>query len=222
MADNVQFTAGANSTPPNATLAATDELADGSHAGIAKLAISADGDRTFIPATAADGLLVEVSNPTAGGGLTDAQLRATPVDVDVIAALPAGTNNIGDVDIASLPNEGQQTMANSISVAIASNQTAIPTTDQKSATGTVTAVADNAASVTLLASNAARLGASIANDSSAALYIKCGGTASLTSYTVRVAQYGYWEVPFDYTGVIDGIWATDPGDGAARITEFTA
>lgn len=41
------------------------------------------------------------------------------------AAIPAGTNNIGDVDIASLPNEGQQTMANSISVAVASDQSAI-------------------------------------------------------------------------------------------------
>lgn len=280
MADNVEYTAGANATPPATTKAATDELADGSHAGIAKLAISADGDRTLIPATAADGLLVEVSNAgiPVTGGLTDAELRATPVpvsgtvavtepvsvddnggsltvdapvgtpvnvqvgdgsltatvrntgaadslnvavvdgagnqittfggsggtaeqdgaafvpdttsgtpamgafesapttlsdgevgivgltddrqmkvleensadieallttidgdtgtlagtvvgaevQVDVVAALPAGTNNIGDVDIASLPNEGQQTMANSISVAIASNQSAVP------------------------------------------------------------------------------------------------
>jgi hypothetical protein len=39
--------------------------------------------------------------------------------------LPAGNNNIGDVDIASLPNEGQQSMANSISVAIASDQSAL-------------------------------------------------------------------------------------------------
>lgn len=39
--------------------------------------------------------------------------------------LPAGTQNIGDVDIASLPNEGQQTMANSISVAIASDQSTL-------------------------------------------------------------------------------------------------
>ena len=32
-----------------------------------------------------------------------------------------------DVDVTSLPNEGQQTMANSISVVIASDQTAINT-----------------------------------------------------------------------------------------------
>lgn len=34
-----------------------------------------------------------------------------------------------DADITSLPNEGQQTMANSISVAIASNQSAVPISD---------------------------------------------------------------------------------------------
>lgn len=43
-----------------------------------------------------------------------------------LPALVAGSANIGDVDIASLPNEGQQTMANSISVAVASDQSAVP------------------------------------------------------------------------------------------------
>ena len=32
---------------------------------------------------------------------------------------------------------------------------------------------------------------------------------------------GYYEVPFGYTGQLTGIWATDPGDGAARVTEIT-
>lgn len=35
--------------------------------------------------------------------LTDTQLRASNVNVAVNAALPAGTNNIGDVDVVSLP-----------------------------------------------------------------------------------------------------------------------
>lgn len=91
----------------------------------------------------------------------------------------------------------------------------------RSATGTQSTVADTASSTTLLASNANRLGATIANDSSAVLYVKLGATASATSYTARVVQYGLYELPYGYTGVVDGIWATDPGDGAARITEFT-
>lgn len=90
-----------------------------------------------------------------------------------------------------------------------------------SSTATTSQVSDTATSTTLLSSNAARLGASITNDSSIALYIKLGTTASTTDYTVRLVQYAYYEVPFGYTGRIDGIWASDPGDGAARITEFT-
>lgn len=205
MADNVEFTVNADATPPGGTFAATDELSDGSHAGIAKLAISANGDRTLIPATAADGLLVQVSNAGSGGtaetdgdafvpdttlgtpamgayeatpstltdgelgivGITDdrqlkvleensADIEAllttidadtgtlagavagTEVQADIVAALPAGNNNIGDVDIASLPNEGQQTMANSISVAVASNQSAIPVSGTVAVTGGLT------------------------------------------------------------------------------------
>jgi hypothetical protein len=94
--------------------------------------------------------------------------------------------------------------------------------EPKSATATTTQVADNAASVTILASNTGRLGATILNDSSAALYLRLGSSAATTTnYTVRITQYGYYEVPFRYTGAITGIWASDPGDGAARVTELT-
>jgi len=68
----------------------------------------------------------------------DNAISGNEMQVDVVAALPAGNNNIGDVDVASiaagnnnigdvdvasLPNEGQQTMANSISVALSSDIT---------------------------------------------------------------------------------------------------
>lgn len=245
MADNVQFTLNADSTPPNGTLAATDELADGSHAGIAKLAVSADGDRTLIPATVADGLLVDLgaNNAVTVAGVSTAANQTTEIghlaaidadtgtiagavagtemQVDVVAALPAGNNNIGDVDIASLPNEGQQTMANSISVAIASNQSNVPVLDARASTATTTSVADSASSVTLLSANSARIKVIITNDSSARLYILfAASAASLTAYVLSLAQHESWE-ELNYTGEIRGIWATDPGDGAARITEFT-
>lgn len=85
------------------------------------------------------------------------------------AALPAGTNNIGDVDIASLPNEGQQTMANSISVAIASDQSAV------TVTGTVTVAQATAANL-----NAQVVG-SVAHDAAdAGNPIKVGAVARTT------------------------------------------
>lgn len=87
---------------------------------------------------------------------------------------------------------------------------------------TRTQVADTASDTQLLAPNPRRKQVLIFNDSSAALYIGLGTTAVTTSdYTVRVAQYGLFVVGDGYDGEIRGIWASDPGDGAARITELT-
>jgi len=89
-----------------------------------------------------------------------------------------------------------------------------------STTGTVTSVNDTASSTTLLALNTSRLGASFFNDSTEILYLKCGATASTTSFTAKVGVGQYYELPFNYTGIIDGIWAANAA-GAVRVTEFT-
>lgn len=87
-------------------------------------------------------------------------------------------------------------------------------------TSTVTSVADTASSTQLLASNTSRAGASIQNDSPEILYVKLGTTASLADYTVKMVSGAYYEVPFGYTGRIDGIWANN-STGAALIDELT-
>jgi hypothetical protein len=92
--------------------------------------------------------------------------------------------------------------------------------NQKSSTATTSSVSDQATNATLLSLNANRLGATIYNDSTATLYVKLGTTATTTDFTVILAPGGYYEVPFGYTGRIDGIWASDQS-GAARITELT-
>lgn len=99
------------------------------------------------------------------------------------------------------------------------------TVSGKSATGTPTAVTSNASSVTVLASNANRLGATIVNDSTSDLYLllETGGTASTTVFTIhlppRTTVEAYYEVPFGYTGDVIGIWSS--AQGHARVTEFT-
>lgn len=129
----------------------------------------------------------------------------------------------GTVDSNTVIKAGGGVEANALRVTVASDSTGkIIANPTRSATATTSQVADNAASVTLLAANANRLGASITNDSSARLYLKAGTTASTTDYTVSLLQHDHWEVPFGYTGKVDGIWASDPGDGAARVTEYTA
>ncbi len=85
-------------------------------------------------------------------------------------------------------------------------------------------VVDNAASVTVLAANANRLGFRIVNDSSAIVYLKCGAAASTTSFTEKLLPGQSWgtrELGVNYTGLIAGIWESAPG-GAARVTELTA
>lgn len=88
------------------------------------------------------------------------------------------------------------------------------------ATGTQSNVSASASDVTILASNALRRGASVFNDSTALLYLLlASATSSTTVHSVQVKAGGYFEVPFGYTGIIKGIWAS--ATGAARIMEYT-
>lgn len=92
----------------------------------------------------------------------------------------------------------------------------IPLNEQRNAT--TSNVSGSAASVNLLTSRRGRVGATFFNDSTAALYIKLGATASTTSFTVKLLQDGYYELPYGYNGNVDGIWAS--ATGAVRITEI--
>lgn len=88
-------------------------------------------------------------------------------------------------------------------------------------TSVTTSVAGSITSVTLLASNVNRLGATIYNDISAGfVYIKFGTTASSTDFTIKLYPMGYFEVPFGYTGRIDAI--SSSATGSFRITELSA
>jgi len=94
----------------------------------------------------------------------------------------------------------------------------------KAPAATLSNVSGSASSVTVLAANTGRLGATVTNDSSALLYLKLGATASTTSYTVVLAgnasaPFAYYELPFGYTGIIDGIWSS--ATGTARVTELS-
>lgn len=86
-------------------------------------------------------------------------------------------------------------------------------------TGTLANVSGSASSVTLQASNTARKGLTIWNDSTSILYIKFGTTASATSATAKLVADAYYEVPYGYTGIVTGIWVSATGN--ARVTEIT-
>lgn len=83
---------------------------------------------------------------------------------------------------------------------------------------TTTSVAASVTSVTLLPANGTRLGATVYNDSMSLLYIKLGSTASTSSFEIKLFPLSYYEVPYGYTGQIDGIWSN--ASGFARIGEL--
>lgn len=92
-------------------------------------------------------------------------------------------------------------------------------TTNKAANSTVTGVATTSnTNTTLLASNGNRVFASIFNSTGKTMYIKLGATASTTSFTIQLFDRSYWEVPNDYTGIID---AFSLGTGTVLVTELT-
>jgi len=95
----------------------------------------------------------------------------------------------------------------------------VPVKEVKAATPAQSTVSVLTSSTSILAANAARLGATLYNESGAIAYVKLGATASLTSYSVQIAIGGYYEVPFGYTGAIDGI--TVAITAVLRVTELT-
>ncbi len=123
------------------------------------------------------------------------------VDVTRLPALPAGTNNIGDVDIASAPTL---------------------VTKQAGTTAAQTSIASTTTpNTTLIAADANRLGLTIYNDSTQILFVLwAAGTESATAYSVQIAAGGFVEVPGAFvTQRISGHWAS--ANGSARITAAT-
>lgn len=140
------------------------------------------GSLTDAKATVFDGtvpvslnaLMKAVAGGGAAAGLTDTQLRATPV----------------------------------------------PTSEAKSSTATLNTINSSATSVTIVPANAARKGGAITNESPSILYLLLGtGPAIATAYTVKMLTDDYYELPYGYTGIVVGIWAS--ASGWARVTELS-
>ncbi len=137
----------------------------------------------------------------------DNAISGSEMQVDVVGALPAGTNAIGKLAANSGVDIGDVDVTSTV----------LPT---GSGTSAITSVNDTASSTTLKASNTARKQIMITNTSSAVLYVKYGATASTSSYSLLLNRYETL-IEDHYNGIIDGIWASDPGDGVAMVTEIT-
>ncbi len=72
---------------------------------------------------------------------------------------------------------------------------------------------------TIATASTGRLGCTIFNSGPGNLHVLLGtGTASTSVFTVKLSAGDYYEVPFNYTGLIGGIFATA---GTAEVTELS-
>lgn len=156
-----------------------------------------------------------ISLPT--GAATEASLAKLTVAQGAAIGANTGALSFGSVTTAE-PAYTTATL-NALSLSV-TGRLRTETKQAGAPTGTSANVASSVSNVTLLASNTNARARTIYNDSaSATLYAKLGTTASLTSFTVAISAGGYYEVPGNYTGIIDGIWSA--AVGSARVTEIT-
>lgn len=103
-------------------------------------------------------------------------------------------------------------------VAISPNNS-FTVTEAKPATTATSSVPAAITDTMLLPSNSIRLGATIYNNSMHFLFLRLGSSVSLADFTVKLFPLSYYEVPYGYTGQINGIWSN--AIGSAKITELT-
>lgn len=141
----------------------------------------------------------------------------------------------GYVDVKANPSGTLETGANlKVGGSDVSNSAPVPISDAggsvtvdgtfwqtQPTTETSSNVANSVTNQTALALNTSRRMATFYNDDTAAsVYLKCGATASATSFKVKIAPGGYYELPQPvYTGRID-VLAT-AATGTLRVTETT-
>lgn len=196
-----------NITANNASVGADNATALGFDTQVGGIVATAaptltNGNLSALSLTTLGGLRIDgvYATGTATGTATDAIVSGGYVTT------AAPTYTTGQLNALSLDTSGNLRV------------TGFVTTNKASAT-TVTSTAASTSSVTILASNASRVFATIYNTSSKVMYVKLGATASTSSFTTQLFAGSYWEVPNDYTGIIDAVWAGT--GGAAVVTEAT-
>ena len=166
---------------------AIDSAAGATDTGIAPLAMRDDALAALTPI---EGDYVPLRTDANGAlwvhdDALDAALAGSELQVDVVGALPAGANNIGDVDVLTVPaplsTTGGGTEAAALRVTVANDSTGVLSVDDNGASITV----DNAAlSVVGGGVEATALRVTIASDSTGVLSVDDNGGALTVDGTV--------------------------------------
>lgn len=134
----------------------------------------------------------------------------------IIDALSGGTMSINAnlTDIEALLTTLQADVADGIFV---TSGTVTPKVSTTGGTGPTDFTSTSYG--TIATASTGRLGCTIFNSGPGNLHVLLGtATASTSVFTVRLSAGDYYEVPFNYTGLIGGIFATA---GTAEVTELS-
>lgn len=183
---------------------ASDQVGTAGSASTTVMSVQGVGGGTVLPVTVSNAFALD----TSVSGILVAQASTTSgqsgplIQGAVTTAAPSYTT----------------TKTSPLSLDLAGNLRMVQVSESSSTAG----VASSATTVTLLAANTSRKGASIYNASTAILYVQEGGAASIASggYNVAIPASGYYELPTPvYKGVLNGIWAS--ANGYAQMKENT-
>lgn len=87
-------------------------------------------------------------------------------------------------------------------------------------TTTVSSAQASITNFTLLNANPNRRGATFFKEGSNVCYLKLGPTATATSWTVKLSNNGYFELPESYSGRVDIIFSTATAGNPLYVTEL--
>lgn len=136
------------------------------------------------------------------------QLNQIIADLNTITS---GTSVI-NVNLADI-----EALVTTIQADIADGIISIPSSSTTGGTGVTTFTSTSYG--TIAASNASRKGLAVFSEGPGNLHLTLGtATTSTSSYTVRLSSGDYYELPFAYTGLVGGLFATA---GTARVTEVS-
>jgi hypothetical protein len=143
-----------------------------------------------------------------------ASVDAVKAAVEAIDAAQLGTVTVSasDLDIRDL-NSGTDSVS-----AVQSGDWIVRKHATSAAVSTASASTSDAE---VLAANADRMGATFFMDGNATCYIKLGGAASSSDFSVRLVNNGYYELPEGFTGAIHAAFSITDAGIKLRITELS-
>ena len=232
----------------NVAIGATNDAAwnsgNGTVVGLLKTIANAALDTTTINTVGLDQSSPGTSNSTATKGFvvsgnssysasawqplnltTDGRLKVSLSSATNIAPAALGAATTGANLVACQYNSGGVTFATAQTGAVqcdGAGRVIVAATPPTSASSTSTNVSAGTTSTQLLATNAARTGGNVVNDSTVVMYLKLSSGASSTSYDYFLSGSvsgvpAMFEIPPGWTGPIYAAWAS--ASGTARVSE---